>query len=256
MGTKNIEPEKTDIPMIGDTIAKSKAAIKRAQEKKETKTEANSELSADELLLPGEEKLTSEEVERLTGDQDHLENEQQNSQLDKTVNTEVKEEMEKRKTGNEVRHEKESQEMFNIIDWYRINCEIIGAEHLEQLMQKRAKLASYSVTYARFVLRYAKEYAKNHVTRQINVKVRANELQAMRDPNAAGDKTYTNARANEIATAENKAVYMAEYMAEADYNGHRIILNQINAVLDSMRQDIAELRGIRGDSDKTAGDNR
>lgn len=173
---------------------------------------------------------------------------------EKPIDTSVRDEMNKKNEDD--RKRKEAQEMFDIIEWYKLNCGDIHPQDLGLLLEKRAKLAAYSVTYAKVILRYGKEYANYHVTRSINVKIRANELQAKPDPDAANNKTYTNARSLEIATIENQGVYRDEYMAEANYNGHKLILNQVNAVLSAMQQDIAELRNVREDSDKTKGDNR
>lgn len=149
---------------------------------------------------------------------------------------------------------KSSREMFEIVEWYKLNAEHLVPQHLQLLMQKRGKLAAYAVDYAKAILKFGKEYAKHHVDRSINVKIKSTELQSKVDPDAANGKTYTNARAVEIATIANEETYRLEYMAEANRDGHTLILRTINNVLDSMKQDIAEMRSIRGDNDKTEAD--
>jgi hypothetical protein len=137
------------------------------------------------------------------------------------------------------------QSVEEIIQWYEGISQDPAFNDVATLMQQRAKLAailySMSVTFAGLL----KGYRRQEFLHEIALKRRIIMLTAETD-NATG-KAYSHAKAEAMAKVELSIEGEAVAASEGEIEGWKIYMRQANAVLEAMRQDIAELRKLRDD---------
>jgi len=120
--------------------------------------------------------------------------------------------------------------MKKIIDWYH-GLTQVEPIHLHHLMIARKNLSCISYNMATELDQKCKDFYLSNGSRKINtVKSEVKYL----------DEGISKAKV--IAENENTELREFEAVAEGEFRGSRIVLEQLNQVIQSMNQDIAYLR--------------
>lgn len=135
-------------------------------------------------------------------------------------------------------------DIHKIMKWYEA---IVSKKEqfvdIETLMKARAKLAigGYDLS-----VEFAKEKQELRLLEcdyDISKDKRVIKLMADTDPDTS--KTYSSAKANQLADSELENIRIRIATLEGMTDGKSKVLAQTNKVLDAMQQDIAELRELR-----------
>lgn len=130
-----------------------------------------------------------------------------------------------------------------IIQWYEDVSRDPSFNDVATLMQRRAELAARLFGAAKTLASLTKGQRAAEYQYEINVKRRVIMLTAETD-NATG-KAYSHAKAEAMAKVELADEGLAIAKEEGTIDGWKIWIRQANAVLEAMRQDIAEMRKLR-----------
>lgn len=132
---------------------------------------------------------------------------------------------------------------MTIIEWYESICKDDSFNDIATLMQKRGQLSAASVTMAKGIKDKMIEHRREDFNLTIECKRRKIDLLSQTDP--ATNKVYTNVKVTDLIDVEFSDRLANVVAMETIIEGDKIILKQVNQVLEAMRQDIAELRAIR-----------
>jgi ubiquinone biosynthesis protein UbiJ len=132
---------------------------------------------------------------------------------------------------------------MTIIEWYEKTACDPSFTDIATLMQKRGKLSAHCVEMAKAIKDKMIEHRREDFRLTLASKRRKIELLSQTDPNT--NKVYTNVKAADLIEVEFSDDLANVAAMETIIEGDKIILKQVNHVLEAMRQDIAELRGIR-----------
>lgn len=130
-----------------------------------------------------------------------------------------------------------------IISWYEDISRDPSFNDVATLMQRRAELAARLYGASKTLASLLKGHRASEYQYEINVKRRVIMLTAETD-NATG-KAYSHARAEAMAKVELSSEGLEVAKEEGTIEGWKIWIRQANAVLEAMRQDIAEMRKLR-----------
>lgn len=149
-----------------------------------------------------------------------------------------------------------SAEIYEIMDWwYALPYDY---NNLGELQFKRKQLASLALYIGKELAIKIRELTIAHSQRRIEEAKKSTEYQSKIDPDKTtkdgATKTFTSARAKEKALIDIQPLYDREYKLEGEIEGSKIILKQVNLILQAQHQDIAEMRGVRDDEDKVNSD--
>lgn len=136
-------------------------------------------------------------------------------------------------------------DIYKVIDWYESISADEAFNDVGTLMRTRALLSAYSVKFARKIKEDAVSHRTNDFRYSVECKRRVIELMAKTDPHT--QRAYTSAKANQMIEVEMSEMEESVEVADAMLDGNKIILKQVNHVLEAMRQDIAEMRVLRDD---------
>lgn len=130
-----------------------------------------------------------------------------------------------------------------IIAWYEKISQDPAFNDIATLMQKRGQLSAELYKLSVTLQRVMAGHRKADYMYEIAMKRKVIDLTAMTD-NATG-RAYSHAKAEAMARVDflDEGLKLAEQ--EGTIDGWKIRLRQGNAVLEAMRQDIAELRKLR-----------
>lgn len=130
-----------------------------------------------------------------------------------------------------------------IIQWYEDISRDPSFNDVATLMQRRAELAARLYGAAKTLAGLLKGQRAAEYQYEVNVKRRVIMLTAETD-NATG-KAYSHAKAEAMAKVELSGEGLEIAKEEGTIEGWKIWIRQANAVLEAMRQDIAEMRKLR-----------
>lgn len=132
---------------------------------------------------------------------------------------------------------------MTIIEWYEAACKDHSFNDIQGLIQRRGQLSASSVDLAKKIKDRHSELRRKMFLAETNKKRRIIELQTTIDGNTG--KPYTSAKATAIADVESAEEMLPLEVVEVEIDGDKMILKQINQVLEAMRQDIADMRAAR-----------
>lgn len=130
-----------------------------------------------------------------------------------------------------------------IITWYENVSRDPSFNDVATLMQRRAELAARLYGAAKTLAGLLKGQRAADYQYDVSMKKRIIMLTAETD-NATG-KAYSHAKAEAMARVELVDEGLEVAKQEGEIEGWKIWIRQANAVLEAMRQDIAELRNVR-----------
>lgn len=133
--------------------------------------------------------------------------------------------------------------MSTIVEWYEQISKDESFNDIQTLMKKRGQLAAASVNLAKQIKDKHSWLRRESFYAGISKKRLVIELQTKTDPNT--NKAYTSAKANAMADTEWADFEAPLEVTEVEIDGDKLVLKQINQVLEAMRQDIAEMRAER-----------
>lgn len=130
-----------------------------------------------------------------------------------------------------------------IVQWYERISRDDSFNDVASLMQKRGQLAASTVELAKRIKERGIMLRQLKFTTDLAMKRRFIELTQTTDP--ATGKTHTGAKADTMAWEQMADSHDKIETAEGEQEGDKIVLRQLNQVLEAMKQDIAELRNVR-----------
>lgn len=136
-------------------------------------------------------------------------------------------------------------DIYKVIDWYEAISQDEAFNDVATLMRTRDLLSAYSVKFARKIKDELVQHRTDDFRYGVELKRKVIGLMATKDVHT--QRSYSSAKANQIVEVELSDLHERVEIAEATLEGNKIILRQINHVLEAMRQDIAEMRALRDD---------
>lgn len=136
-------------------------------------------------------------------------------------------------------------DIYKVIDWYEAISQDEAFNDVATLMRTRDLLSAYSVKFARKIKDELVQHRTDDFRYSVELKRKVIGLMATKDVHT--QRSYSSAKANQIVEVELSDLHERVEIAEATLEGNKIILRQINHVLEAMRQDIAEMRALRDD---------
>lgn len=140
-------------------------------------------------------------------------------------------------------HEKnDPEDIYTIISWWQHLPNDFN--DINTLIEKRRKLSAYSVFMAKHIADIHKKYGKAYPKRKVK---QAKEL--IKKMESIDHITLGKADAHAIVEVEEELI--DDYSLKAQIDGYKAIKKSIQDTLTAMHQEIADLREIRKDAEKS-----